>query len=56
MASLPEAIMTSRIPGTLIASAIGRFKIAEGRNSEALTTSFIHFAERMSFDISAVPA
>ena len=43
------------MPGSATASASGRPTIDDGRNSAALATSFIHFAERMSSRISTAP-
>ena len=53
---MPGALITSRMPGTLIASTSGTPRIADGTISAALATSFIHFAERMSSETSTVPA
>ena len=56
IASRPAALITSKMPGTATESASGRPRIDDGRNSAALATSFIHFADRTSSRISTAPA
>ena len=43
-------------PATATASASGRSRMEDGRNSTGLTTSFIYLSERISSLISTLPA
>lgn len=54
-ASAPERSIISRMPGVLAASAIGTPNIAVVARVVQLLISFIHLAERISDEITAVP-
>ena len=54
-ASRAARSMTSRMPGTAIASSIGSPRLAVVTSTPALLTSFIHFADAMSSNRSTRP-
>ena len=54
-ASVPDRIIILRISGFLAASAIGTPKIAVVASVVQLLINFIHFAERISDAVTAVP-